>query len=235
MASLLSRLSAPLKKQATEVSENTLASIDEGVLERGQHLLPQPTDAFADNGDGGVVYKTNSYWQTGALMAAEIVSLGVLSLPRAMRVLGLIPCVLALIGFGLLSLYAGTVYGYFKLAYPHVATISDAGRVLFGPIGEWVFGISSVVVLVFIVAAHIGSFSIAMNVLTHHGTCSIIFAVAATAVSIVCSLPRKLEDLAILSVICTSPALLQRSSADVCSLHLDCVGSVYVSGIHRLR
>lgn len=169
----------------------------------------QQGDAFANDGEGAIEYKTNAWWQTGALMTAEIISLGILSLPRAVRVLGLVPGVISLLGFGLLSLYAGVIYGKFKMAHPQIASISDAGKVLFGRPGQVVFGASSVTVLIFIVAAHIGSFSIALNVLTEHGTCSIAFALVAVVVSILCSLPRRLEELSFLSVACTHQSNLK--------------------------
>lgn len=51
-------------------------------------------DPFGDEQNGEIRYRTMKWWQCGMIMIAETVSLGILSLPSAVAVLGLAPCVL---------------------------------------------------------------------------------------------------------------------------------------------
>jgi amino acid permease len=54
------------------------------------------------------------------LMVAETISLGVLSLPAALSVLGIIPGLILIVFLGILASYTGYVIGQFKIRYPHV-------------------------------------------------------------------------------------------------------------------
>lgn len=73
-----------------------------------------------------------------AVMIAETISLGILSLPSALAAIGILPYVrfphqsanrktdlassgvILIIGLGVIATYTGYVIGQFKLAYPHV-------------------------------------------------------------------------------------------------------------------
>ncbi|KAL9103065.1 MAG: hypothetical protein Q9163_001863 [Psora crenata] len=61
------------------------------------------------------------------------------------------------------------------MAYPHVHNMADAGEVMLGPVGREVFGIAQMLFLVFVMGSHVLTFSIMMNTITNHGTCSIVF------------------------------------------------------------
>jgi hypothetical protein len=121
---------------------------------------------------------------------------------------------------GILATYNGYVIGQFKLANPAVHTMAAAGYLLFGRIGREVFNIAQVLVLVFIMAAHITAFTVMMNVrcsspnfrkknceltvlqhLTHHWACSIIWSIIAFAVSFLCSLPRTMHIVSYISIL----------------------------------
>lgn len=51
-------------------------------------------DPFGDEEKGEIKYRTMKWWQCGMIMIAETVSLGILSLPSAVAVLGLVPYVM---------------------------------------------------------------------------------------------------------------------------------------------
>jgi len=53
-------------------------------------------------------------------MIAETISLGILSLPKVLADVGMVPGIILLIGLGGLATYTGYVLGQFKKAYPHV-------------------------------------------------------------------------------------------------------------------
>ena len=129
------------------------------------------------------------------VMIAETVSLGVLSLPSALSTLGLIPGLSLLVGLGLIASYTGHIIGRFKLRHPHVHSMGDAGHVLFGRIGGEIFGIGQLLFMVFIMASHLLTFSIAMNALSSHITCTMIFVAAGAVLSFVLTIPRTLQNL----------------------------------------
>ena len=135
-------------------------------------------------------------------MVAETVSLGVLSLPAAVAGLGLAPAVVILISLGLIASYTGYVIGQFKWRFPHISSMADAGEVLMGRFGrELLFG-GQMLFLIFLMASHLLTFTVAMNTLTSHGTCSIVFGIVGLIVSLLISLPRTLEKMCWLSLAC---------------------------------
>ena len=60
----------------------------------------------------------------------------------------------------------GYMIGLFKLRYPHVHNMADAGEILAGPIGREVFGASQVIFITFACASHVLAGMIAFNTRT---------------------------------------------------------------------
>jgi amino acid permease len=135
-------------------------------------------------------------------MVAETISLGILSLPAAVAGLGLVPALIILIGLGLIACYTGFVIGQFKLRHPHISSMADAGEVLMGGFGRELFGTGQLLFLVFLMASHILTFTVALNTITEHATCSIVFGVVGLVLSLILSLPRTLEKMSWLSLVC---------------------------------
>jgi hypothetical protein len=81
--------------------------------------------------------------------------------------------------------------------------MADAGEVLAGKVGREVLGVAQMLFLVFIMASHLLTFTIAMNTITGHGTCSIVFGVVGMVLSFILSLPRTLVKMSWLSMVCT--------------------------------
>ncbi|KAF1990955.1 amino acid transporter [Aulographum hederae CBS 113979] len=158
-------------------------------------------DVFADEDHAQIHYKTMGWWNVALLMLAETISLGVLSLPTALATLGLVPGLFLIFFLGVLATYTGYVIGQFKIAYPGVKDMADAGFILGGKIGRELLGAGQVIVLVFIMAAHITSFSIMMNVVAGHKTCSIVFGFVGFVVSLGLGLFRTLHKVSYLSVV----------------------------------
>ena len=133
-------------------------------------------------------------------MIAETISLGILSLPKVLATIGLVPGVILIAGLGALATYTGFVLGQFKLRYPHVHNMADAGEVLLGPIGREIFGVAQMLFLIFVMGSHILTFSIMLNTVSNHGTCTIVFGIVGMAVSLICTLPRTLKRVSYLSI-----------------------------------
>jgi hypothetical protein len=112
---------------------------------------------------------------------------------------------------GVIAGYTGYIIGQFKLKHPACTSMADAGMILFGPVGRELFGFGQLFVLVFIMAAHITSFAIMMNVLTHHATCTIVFSVMGLGISILFTLPRTLKNISYFSIGCEFPPSINPS------------------------
>ncbi|KAJ5864210.1 Amino acid transporter transmembrane [Penicillium soppii] len=158
-------------------------------------------DAFGDEEFAEVKYKVLKWWQCGLLMVAETVSLGVLSLPAAVAGLGLVPAILVLIFLGSLATYTGYVIGQMKWKYPHISTMADAGEVIGGKWGREFIGGAQIIFFVFIMSSHLLTFTVAMNTITNHGTCSIVFGIVGMVISFILSLPRTLVKMSWLSLV----------------------------------
>lgn len=82
--------------------------------------------------------------------------------------------------------------------------MGDAGKVIFGRAGYIIGEGGQITVLIFIMAAHLTAFTIMMNVLTDHATCSVTLSVVGLVISFLLSLPRTLEKVSYLSIVCTN-------------------------------
>ncbi|KAI7022694.1 hypothetical protein KC366_g12929 [Hortaea werneckii] len=105
-----------------------------------------------------VHYATMSWWHTAL---AETVSLGILSLPSALATLGYIPGILLILTLGLLSWYTGHIIYQLKMQhFTSIHSYADIFDILWpgGP-GRWVGEVATNLVLVFIVAAHVVTFT----------------------------------------------------------------------------
>ncbi|CAL5868576.1 uncharacterized protein PFLUO_LOCUS2803 [Penicillium psychrofluorescens] len=108
--------------------------------------------------------------------------------------------VILIVGLGLIATYTGYVLGQFRLQYPHVHNMADAGEVLMGRFGRELFGSAQLIVLIFVMGSHILTFSIMMNTLTNHGTCTIVFNIIGMALMFLGNLPRTLKNVSWLSI-----------------------------------
>ncbi|KAJ5612313.1 hypothetical protein N7510_005507 [Penicillium lagena] len=171
-------------------------------LEEKQDFNPQYVDAFGNEENAEVKYKTMEWWQTGMFMIAESVSLGVLSLPATLAELGLVPAIILIIGLGILATYTGYVIGQFHQAYPHIQNLADAGEILMGTFGRELFGFGQILFSIFIMGSHILTFSVMMNTITEHGTCTMVFTTVGFVICLACSLPRTMKNMTYIS--CTS-------------------------------
>jgi hypothetical protein len=142
-------------------------------------------------------------------MLAENVSLGVLALPQALAILGFVPGILCICFLGIIATYTGYLIGEFKLAHPSVQSYADAGFLIGGPIGREVLATAQCLVLIFIMGAHILTFAVAMNAMTDHGACTIVFSIIGLVASFLLGLPRTFKNVSYFSIFCKLIALLR--------------------------
>ena len=73
--------------------DNRTYSIPKEEEDRSENVVSHLADPFGDEEFAEIKYRTLQWWQCGMIMIAETVSLGILSLPSAVAVLGLVPYV----------------------------------------------------------------------------------------------------------------------------------------------
>ncbi|KAJ5757285.1 uncharacterized protein N7511_007467 [Penicillium nucicola] len=173
---------------------------DETEMEKVKHE-ELPDDPFGNEESGEVKYRIMPWWQAGMLMVAENISLGILSLPSAVATLGIVPAFLIILGLSAISWYTGYIMGQFKQRYPQVHSMGDAGELLLGPIGREIFYVGQLLFIIFLMASHILTFSVLLNTVTNHGTCTIVFGVVGLVVSFLGALPRTAEKVFWMSTI----------------------------------
>jgi len=68
-------------------------------------------------------------------------------------------------------------------------------------VGREIFGAAQIVFLIFAMGSHILTFSIMLNTLTNHGTCSIVFGVVGLLLWLVCTLLRTLKKVSYMAIV----------------------------------
>ncbi|KAJ5357873.1 transmembrane amino acid transporter protein-domain-containing protein [Penicillium brevicompactum] len=129
--------------------------------------------------EDGPNYRGLGWFETSVLMMKTMIGLGVLSLPAALDVLGLIPGVLCLLTVATMTIWSMFVVGSFKLNHPEVYAIDDVGYKIFGTYGRYLLGGVFSMYWIFVVGSGMLSFSIALNAVSGHGTCTAVFVVVA--------------------------------------------------------
>lgn len=120
--------------------------------------------------------------------------------------------VIILVGLGFLATYTGITIGKFKQRHPHVQHFGDAGEVLLGAWGREILGTAQIILMVFAMASHLLTFTVAMNTITNHVVCSIVWGVIGMVISCILCLPRTLEKMSWLSLVCMSLSFLKSIS-----------------------
>ncbi|PWN44806.1 hypothetical protein IE81DRAFT_286485 [Ceraceosorus guamensis] len=174
---------------------------------------PTPVDATSSTSSSGVVEaaaattsrekgtilsesKNLGRYHTALILFTNQVGLGILSLPRACQILGIVPGVIAIIGIGLLSTYTAYVLLQYWRRYPHALNMVDFARILGGRPLEIVVGISFVLNLVLTCASSSVTISTALNSISENALCTAGFVGFAALASFILSLPRTFKFVA---------------------------------------
>ncbi|KAH8732215.1 transmembrane amino acid transporter protein-domain-containing protein [Phaeosphaeriaceae sp. PMI808] len=155
----------------------------------------------------GENYKTLGRWRACVILITIEVGIGVLSLPSALKTLGLIPGIIAILGFGILTTYCGFILVQFYRRYPMVTNLVDcalyAGGKTYGKAFEKSLGVAFVFNLVLVCASANITMSVALNTLSSHALCTVAFMAVPHVVCWLLCLPRKLTFAALFSWLCT--------------------------------
>ena len=158
-----------------------------------------PADLF-DEANAEVNFRGVS-WQGAAILVTKVqIGLGVLSLPSTFHVLGFFPGIFCFVILGLISTIAGYMCGNARQYYPHMHSVGDAAEMLFGKGGREFMGVIYYIYLALVAGAGMLTTSAALNALSEHGTCTMVFlAVTCVASFIIGTSFRSLEKVSWLS------------------------------------
>ncbi|KAH8106923.1 transmembrane amino acid transporter protein-domain-containing protein [Cristinia sonorae] len=157
-------------------------------------------DVYGNEESADIQYRTMVWWKAAALMLAETVSLGILSLPSVFAAVGMVAGCILVIGLGALATATGYMIGSFKIRYPHVHNMADAGEILAGPVGREVLGAAQVIFIVFLCGSHVLTGMIAFDTITSGASCSVVWAFLSAVICLILTIPRTLNGISYLSV-----------------------------------
>ncbi|KAI0063757.1 hypothetical protein BV25DRAFT_1934527 [Artomyces pyxidatus] len=162
-------------------------------------------DAFDEAvaaGDGDHIdYRSMGWVKAGALIMAETIALGILSFPSVFHRLGMVAGTFATVMFSLLSWQTGYVLVQFKVKHPGVMNFADAGTVIAGRPGFWIFGIMLTVKSVFIAGSHALSGAIALDVISGRAFCTVAWSALVTLIAFLLTVPRTFDKLSYISFV----------------------------------
>lgn len=183
-------------------SDPDLAKGDNANSEKGStNESPGPDDH--QEGVERSNYRTLDKWQACVLLITIEVGIGVLSLPSALKTLGLIPGIIAILGFGALTTYCGYILLQFYRRYPMVTNLVDCALYVGGKPFEYFLGAAFIFNLILICASVNITLSVALNTLSSHALCTVAFMAFPHIMCWILCMPRKLDFAAHFSYVCT--------------------------------
>ncbi|KAH8897805.1 amino acid transporter [Thozetella sp. PMI_491] len=135
------------------------------------------------------------------VLIVEAIALGALSIPSAFATLGMVPGVIICVGVGLIAIYTSYVVGQVKIRFPYVSHYADAGRLLMGRFGYELVGAMFAMELIFIAGSHCLTGAIALNNISDHGACSVVFGFVSAIILLLLAIPPSFAEVAILGYI----------------------------------
>ncbi|KAG9744156.1 amino acid transporter, partial [Aureobasidium melanogenum] len=176
------------------------------VGEKGLHIGSQPGEpdklegitedfeVFKQTQDG-VNFRTVGWPMATVIFLKTIFALGVLSIPAAMYSLGAVGGSLSVIGWQALNTYTAVLQGDFRNNHPRCHSIADMAEVVGGKVMKELTGALFIVAYVILTGSGIVGVSIGINALSHHGACTVWWAVLATFFVALAASARKFHQI----------------------------------------
>ncbi|KAF2102550.1 hypothetical protein NA57DRAFT_63457 [Rhizodiscina lignyota] len=146
-------------------------------------------------GEDVVDFRTVSWQKASIIFLKVIFATGVLSIPTAMFSLGAVGGGFSVIGWGLLNTYTAIVQGNFRNRHAGCHSIADMANVLGGKVLREVVGLLFIVAYVLCTGSGILGVSIALNVFSTHGACTVWFTFVATVIVVLAASVRKFHQI----------------------------------------
>jgi hypothetical protein len=112
-----------------------------------------PVKAEFEEHPAAINYRTLGRWRTCVILITIEVGIGILSLPKALQTIGLIPGIIAILGFGVLTTYCGYILVQFYRRYPMITNLVDCAFYVGGKPFEYFLGVAFIFNLILICAS----------------------------------------------------------------------------------
>ncbi|WKT53715.1 Amino acid transporter, transmembrane domain [Fusarium oxysporum f. sp. vasinfectum] len=172
---------APVPSQGAEVTTSTHDAVFGVITEDGPN------------------YRNVGWVGTSIIMMKTQIGLGVLSIPAAFDILGMIPGVICMMIIAALTTWGAYVIGPFKLKHPEIYGIDDATGLVYGPVGRELLSIGFSLFLIFCAGSGILGISIGLNAVSTHGACTAVCTAVATIIVILLASIRTLSRISFLA------------------------------------
>ncbi|KAL8281664.1 hypothetical protein RB600_005206 [Gaeumannomyces tritici] len=167
----------------------------EGILD-GPGGTTAPVTSGNIFSEGGRDYRTMGKWDATLVLITNQIGLGILALPAVVRVLGIVPAIIAIIGIGMLSTYTAYELLQFYRRHPHVVNLVDMAYIVGGRPLEIIMGVSLVLDLILTCGSMSVTLSVAFNTITEHAMCTAGFIGISALVCFLLCLPRNFQFVA---------------------------------------
>ncbi|BGP17044.1 hypothetical protein JCM10213v2_005053 [Rhodosporidiobolus nylandii] len=179
-SSLSEQQSKKEQQEDTLVTQGRLDRLEENAVGEAEIV----DDVFGAGGEGKVDYRSVGWMSTSVLMTKAQIGLGVLSIPSVFHSLGLGPGIIILLTVAGLTTWTDYyIAGPWKRKHPQCYSVSDAGYIMWGPVGREICSIAYMLFLLFVVGAALVGLSTALNAISLHATCTAVWVVVAAAVT----------------------------------------------------
>ncbi|EEY16576.1 neutral amino acid transporter [Verticillium alfalfae VaMs.102] len=156
-------------------------------------------EVFGELTEDGPNFRNVGWLGTSVLMMKCQIGLGVLSIPAAFDILGMVPGIICMLTIAILTTWGSYVVGTFKLNHREVYGIDDAVGIMFGRVGREVFGVCFVLFLVFAAASGMLGISISFNAVSTHGACTAVFVAVAAIIAMFLASLRTLDRISFIA------------------------------------
>ncbi|KAJ4263722.1 hypothetical protein NW764_016063 [Fusarium oxysporum] len=172
---------APVPSQNGEVATSTHDAVFGAITEDGPN------------------YRNVGWIGTSIIMMKTQIGLGVLSIPAAFDILGMVPGVICMMIIAALTTWGAYVIGPFKLKHPEIYGIDDAAGLVFGRVGRELLSIGFVLFLIFCAGSGMLGISIGLNAVSTHGSCTAVFVAVSAVIVIMFASIRTLSRISFLA------------------------------------
>lgn len=145
------------------------------------------------DGQGGKSFRNMTRWDTVFALVTNQFGLGALGLPSAIKVLGLIPGLIALAGAAMITWYTGFELYQFYARHPHVVNVVEMVKVVGGRPWGIFAGFGLLLQVIMTCASTVVTISIAFNAISDHSMCTVGFIGIATLICYALCVPRTVK------------------------------------------
>lgn len=141
--------------------------------------------------EGAVDYRTVSWPKAAFIFLKVIFATGVLSIPSAMVTVGAVPGAIFIIAWSAINTYTAVVLGRFRENHPGCHTVADMAYHVKGKYFREAVGALYLIAYTLCAGTGILGSSVALNALSEHATCTVVFnVVCAIVIAAMASFPK---------------------------------------------